>query len=650
GRNELKLMDLKTFDSKTLVTDEFWAFQNSAPSFSPNDEYVLFTVYRNFEQDLVVHNIKGNKTINLTNTGVTETGPAWSPDGKYIFFTSARTKPSYPTGMNSAHIYRMALNNYDEPYRSDKFDDLFKETKPAEVKPVVVITKDKNGKADTTKKKMEVKPTPKPANVITINTQDILDRIELVGPSFGGQYGTDVFAKGDKTYVFYASNHEGGASGLYRTTLEPFEVNKTEKVADGGDYNIVQAGDKFFVLSRGVINKYTLEANKLDKIDHGYKFTRNLNAEFNQMFYETWVGLDENFYDEKFHGVDWDKMRTRYAAYLPYVNNRSDLRILLNDMLGELNSSHMGFNSSGAEEKKNLTYTTNETGIIFDNENPLKVERIAAKSNAARTGTNILPGDMLTAVNGIKVDEKIDRDYYFSKPSLDKEMTLTFDRKGKEVFVNIHPESSGALRGNLYDEWITNNHKNVDKWGNNRIAYSYMKNMGGSELEVFLLDMVAQEENKDAIILDLRYNTGGNVHDDVLKFLSQRPYLQWKYRGGKLAPQSNFGPAAKPIVLLINEQSLSDAEMTAAGFKQLKLGKIIGTETYRWIIFTSAKGLVDGSSYRLPSWGCYTMDGKNLESEGVKPDIFVKNTFEDRLADKDPQLEKAVAEILKDLK
>ena len=123
-----------------------------------------------------------------------------------------------------------------------------------------------------------------------------------------------------------------------------------------------------------------------------------------------------------------------------------------------------------------------------------------------------------------------------------------------------------------------------------------------------------------------------------------------EYRGGKMAPQSNFGPAVKPIVLLVNEQSLSDAEMTAVGFKQLKLGKIIGTETYRWIIFTSAKNLVDGSSYRLPSWGCYTMDGKNIEKEGVKPDIFVQNTFQDRLADKDPQLEKAVAEILKDLK
>lgn len=477
-----------------------------------------------------------------------------------------------------------------------------------------------------------------------------MDRIELVSPAFGTQNLSGVFAKGDKTYVFYRSTHEGAAGAIYRTILEPFENNKTEKVSDGGGFNIIEAGSKFYSLTRGTINKYNLDVNKQDKIDHEYKFSKNLNAEFNQMFYETWVGLDENFYDEHFHGVDWEQMKTRYAAYLPYVNSRSDLRILLNDMLGELNSSHMGFNSTGAEERKNMNYVTNETGIVFENENPYQVARIVANSKAALTGDNIVVGDRLTHVNGIKVDEKMDRDYYFSKPSLDQEMTLTFVRNGKSVAVNVHPQSSAALKTNLYDEWIAKNRDQVDQLGNNRIAYTYMKNMSSGELERFLLDMVAQENNKDGIILDLRYNTGGNVHDEVLKFLAQRPYLQWKYRGGKLAPQSNFGPAAKPIVLMINEQSLSDAEMTAAGFKELKLGKIIGTESYRWIIFTSAKGLVDGSSYRLPSWGCYTMDGQDLEKEGVKPDIFVKNTFENRLAGKDPQLERAVAEILKDLK
>lgn len=655
GRNEVRLLDLKSLDSKVIVKDEIWAFQNSSPSFSPNGEYVLFTAHRNFEQDVFVHHIKNNKTINLTNTGVTEASPYWSPDGKYIFFTSARTKPSYPTGMQNGHVYRMALDEYDYPYRSDKFDELFAPEKKVE-KPADKSVKKDSGKKkgnslkkDSVKKDSAAKKDVKPANVITINAANIMDRIDQISPGFGTQYGSDVFAKGEKTYIYYFSDHEGGSQSTYRTILEPFEANKTEKVTDGG-VAIIEAGGKFYALAKGVINKYNIDANKLEPVSMGYKFTRNLSSEFNQMFYETWAGLEENFYDENFHGVDWLKMQQRYAAYLPYVNNRSDLRVLLNDLLGELNSSHMGFNSYGAEERKNLNYVTNETGIVFSNEDPYKVDHVVARSNGRHNGVNIKPGDVLTAVNGVKVDKSTDRDAYFTNPSLDPELELTLNRDGKPVTAKVHPQSSGTLRGNLYDEWISKNKERVKQMGNNRIAYTYMKNMGGGELESFLLDMVAQENNKEAVILDLRYNTGGNVHDEVLKFLAQRPYLQWKYRGGKLSPQSNFAPAAKPIVLLINEQSLSDAEMTAAGFKALKLGKVIGTETYRWIIFTSAKGLVDGSSYRLPSWGCYTLDGKNIEKEGVSPDIYVKNTFEDRLADKDPQLERAVAEILKDLK
>ena len=119
---------------------------------------------------------------------------------------------------------------------------------------------------------------------------------------------------------------------------------------------------------------------------------------------------------------------------------------------------------------------------------------------------------------------------------------------------------------------------------------------------------------------------------------------------GKMSPQPAFAPAAKPIILLVNEQTLSDGEMTAAGFKELKLGKVLGAPTYRWIIFTSAKSLVDGSSVRLPSWGCFTLDGKNLEQTGVTPDILVKNTFEDRMQNNDPQLKAAVEEIMKELK
>jgi tricorn protease len=289
-----------------------------------------------------------------------------------------------------------------------------------------------------------------------------------------------------------------------------------------------------------------------------------------------------------------------------------------------------------------------ETGIIFDESDPYKVKYVLRRSAADRKGIDIKAGDVLVKVNDETVKTTLDRNYYFTRPSIDRELKLSFTRNGQPYDVKIHPQTS--LYNNLYDEWIDDNQRRVDEKGKGRIAYGYMKNMGQGELEQFIIDMTQELNKKDALIFDLRYNTGGNVHDEVLRFLSQRSYLQWKYRDGKLTTQSNFSPSDKPIVLLINEQSLSDAEMTSQGFKALKLGTIIGNGTYRWIIFTSGIGLVDGSSVRMPSWGCYSLDGKDLEVTGVQPDILVLNSFEDKLNGRDPQLDKAIEEILKKLK
>jgi C-terminal processing protease CtpA/Prc len=237
------------------------------------------------------------------------------------------------------------------------------------------------------------------------------------------------------------------------------------------------------------------------------------------------------------------------------------------------------------------------------------------------------------------------------RPQMPDEMTLGFKRGSRTFDVKIHPSTPNEMQRHLYDEWIDENRRLVDKLSDKQIGYVYMKDMGDDALHNFELKMVSDSiEKRKALILDLRYNTGGNVHDKVLQFLSQRPYLQWKYRDGKMSPQPDFAPAAKPVILLVNEQTLSDGEMTAEGFKQLQLGKIVGTDTYHWIIFTSAMSLVDGSSVRLPSWGCYTLEGKNLEQNGVSPDIYVKNTFDDRMNNTDPQIQKAVEEILKELK
>ncbi len=629
GRDEVRLMDLKTMQHQMIVKDEIWGFDNSRPAFSPNDQYISFNAYRSFEQDILLYNMQTQKSINITNTAVSESDPMWSADGKYIYFSSARLKPSYPFGPQNPGIYRLALENIDDPYRSDKFNDLFKEEKK-----------------DTTKK-----ASPNVDSVvINIDADRIMERIEQISPAFGSQSLVAVYQKGEKTTVFYQSNHAEGKPALWKTVIEPFEENKTEKITgtDGNsDFDIVTVSDKFYLLSKGGISKLNMETNKTDAVNISYSFRRNLQAEFNQMFEEAWAQMEINYYDENFHGLNWVKTKEKYQPFIAQLNNRADMRILLNDMLGELNSSHQGFNTNGDDETVSLSNKTMETGIIFENENPYTVKYIVKRSAANHKGIDIKPGDVLLKVNEEAVDKNTDRNYYFSKPSIDKEIRLSFARGAKTFDVKMHPQVT--LFTNLYDEWIDNNQQRVDEKSNNRIAYSCMKNMGVPELEKFIVDMTQELNNKEALILDLRYNTGGNVHDEVLKFLEQRSYLQWKYREGKLATQGNFTPSDKPIVLLVNEQSLSDAEMTSAGFKALKLGKIIGNETYRWIIFTSAATLVDGSAVRMPSWGCYTLDGQDLEKSGVQPDIKVINSFEDKINGRDPQVDRAVEEILKQL-
>ena len=630
GRDELRLLNLETSESSLLVKDEFWAFQNDSPQFGPDDRHVLFTAYHDFERDVFVVDTETKQVRNLTRTAVTEAGPLWSPDGKAVYFNANRTQPAYPYGLRDADVFRMPLSPESErPFRADKYAELFAEPDTSQA------AKDKK----------------KEKSVIAISDVDLMEYLQRIGPDFGAQNILHVSQKEGKTTVLMFSNHDKRQQALWKVVSEPFEETKTEKVADGFITNIREVNGKFYAYLGGNIHTIDLAANKTEKIDINHTFRRNLRDEFRQMFFETWANMEESFYDEKFHGVDWPAMRDRYAYWLPYVNTRADLRRLTNDMLGELNTSHFGFNSGGQEENVFYKTRTLATGIEFDDIAPWRVRRLVANSPAARSPVALLPEDRLTHVNGHAINPAANREMYFSLPSLDEEITLRFQRGDtQQVEIRLHPVSYFSIRNLLHDEWMNECQNHVDERSNKRIAYVHMRDMGMGELDRFLREMVSEGAYRDGLILDLRWNTGGNVHDEVLRFLSQRPYLQWKYREGKLAQQSNFGPSAKPMVLLINEQSLSDAEMTAQGFKELKLGKVIGTETYRWIIFTTGKLLVDGSFYRLPSWGCYTLDGKNLEQTGVAPDIPVRNTFKDRLEGKDPQLDRAIEEVMRQLK
>lgn len=653
GRNEVRLLDLETLASETIATEELWGLYNPQPYFSPDDRYIVFNAFRDFEQDVFVYDLEKKSLQNLTNTKVSESNPFWSPDGKYLYLSSDPLQPNYPYGTENEGIYRLMLDKYEDPFKSAKVEDLFKEEEKKEAEEKEGEKAEKEGPGEGEKEKTDKDKEKKTEKVpVTINTDGLMDRMERIGPSFGQQNSPYVIQKDEKTYVFYISDHSEGDNYLWKTTLEPFEKPKTEKVSkekmDG--FGMEKAKDKYYLATGGNVYTFDPDGNKMEKIEIDFVFRKTLSDEFEQMFYEAWAGMEENFYNETFHGQNWQALRDRYAAFLPHITDRAALRLLFNDMLGELNTSHFGFNSNGKEEKTYYGFETTATGVMFENDDPFKVKGIIKDSPADVKDKDIQPGDVLVAVNGRAVEVTQNREMYFSNPSRDPEISLTFDRKGTKVEVKLHTTNYFNISNLLYDEWEDANQAYVDAKSNKKIAYVHMKDMGRGEFNKFKRDIVEEGAYRDGLILDLRYNTGGNVHDDVLRLLSQKTYLKWKYREGQLTSQSNFGPSDKPIVLLINEQSLSDAEMTAAGFKELGLGTIIGTETYRWIIFTSGKGLVDGSFYRLPSWGCYTLDGKNLEKTGVSPDIRVEETFKDRIIGNQPQLDKAIEVINKMLK
>ena len=624
GRNEVRLLDLESFESTTIAREELWGLYNPMPRFSPDDKYLAFTVKNDFEEDIYVYNISNKELQNITKTGVAETNPFWSPDGQYIYFETNRTQPSYPFGLRDGDIYRVPLKRQEAKFKSDALDQVFEDQE-----------KEANDNVET---------------VIDLDI-DVVKSMERVGARFGSQGAPFVIKKKEKTSVIYYSNHDENRTALWVTSYSPFEKPQTKKI-EGSGYaeGLINIDGTIYLNYNGTIQSLSLSSLRLKSIDTEYKFRKSLRDEFDQMFYETWAGVEENFYNETFHDMNWEAIKNQYSFYLPFIKSRSELRILLNDMLGELNSSHMGFNSRGDEDKRTYETSTASLGLRFDKDRPYQVAAVIHGGPFDYPNKSLQPGDELIAVNDLSIDPQVNRAYYLSNTSIDDEVKLSF-KSGKETKVfKIHPQSAQRTRTNLYDEWVNQNQELVDQKSNERVAYVHMKNMGGGELQNFLVEMTSEAYQRDGLILDLRYNTGGNVHDEVLKFLSQKPYLQWKYREGKLTTQANFGAGSKPTILLINEQSLSDAEMTSAGFKELGLGKIIGTETYRWIIFTSSGSLVDGSYYRLPSWGCYTLDGKNLEKVGVAPDIIVKNTFEDRVKGKDPQLERAIQEIMNQLK
>lgn len=627
-------------DSVEKVADaQFWSYSTYTLNFSPDDQYLAFEAMNLFEGEIYIYSFKDKTLRNLTNSACSEGSPIFSPDGKYLYMVANFYGTTYPRGGSEAQLYKLPLDRYNvTPFKSDVYDKLF-----ADEKKDVPENKPEAKPSKKGKKVVETAPAKKEKSSVEVKI-DFNDILRRAIPMDINARSLDIFKSKDKSYLLYSSRR-----GTYSLEISDPEAKPKEIKGISWGYFISSDNDLYFV-GRDGISKVDLNSGKTTKIDIKVAVEKDVKKEFEQMFYEAWAAMDQNFYDVNFHGVDWAAKRDYYASFLPYVRSRTNLITIMADMLGELNSSHLGFRSSGKDLEAPLTKTYSmETGIIWDNDNPFVIDRVLTDSPANTVEANLQKGDILVAVNGERVDNQINRESYLSSAIKNPEVKLTFSRDGKEVDVKLHTTNYSEVKNWLYNEWEDTNRALVDKLGEGKIAYTHMRDMGAEELNEFLKDMHTRTIGKSAIILDLRYNNGGNVHNEVLEFLAQKRHFNWAYRDFPSNSHPNVTPGDMPIIALVNERSLSDAEVTSNGIQTLGLATIVGTETYRWIIFTSGTTLLDGSYLRLPAWGCYSLDGKDLESTGVKPDIYIKNTFEDRLKGRDPQLERAIEEALKQL-
>ena len=619
GSRAVMLYDAKAGTTIQVAEAEFWSFQGYSLAFSNDGSWLAFDAMYRFESDIFLYNLKDGSLRNFTHSASVEQSPVFSPDGKYMYLLANPTATSFPRGARPS-LYKLPLRKYDAPFKSETVEALFRDKKDE----------------------------PKKDSTVAIDFKDIHERMTRVERE-GMQGNPYIYSNKGKDYLLYVSMGSGTPGVFSLEISDPEAKPKPVKDLRGGSF--FNSKDALYCLSSGAIYKVDPAAGSATKTEVKKDVEAVLDDEFRQMFYETWAVLEQNYYDVNFHGADWPAVREYYASLLPYVRTRANLRTLITDLLGELNSSHLGFTSNGAEEKNETRIRTYATGILFDNASPYKVAGILADSPADKHGIDVKKGDELVAVNGVRVDKKVNREKYFSGAVPLEELKLTFSRGGKEFDAKVHTATSAAVKVLAYKEWEEQRADIVSQKTGGKVGYIHMRAMGAEDLESFLRKMHTEVFDKDALILDLRYNNGGNVHKEVIDFLRGQSHFEWAYRDFPRTSHPNVTPGDKPIVVLVNEHSLSDAEVTSNGIKTLGIAKLVGTETYRWIIFTSSVRLLDGSTCRMPAWGCYSViDGSDLENTGVKPDIYVKNTFKDRLEGKDPQLDAAIAEILKELK
>jgi tricorn protease len=371
------------------------------------------------------------------------------------------------------------------------------------------------------------------------------------------------------------------------------------------------------------------------------------------MFDDGWRTMKYRFYDPKMHGMDWDAMRAKYRPLVEYVGDRQELLNLINEMIGELNASHTGA-APPPRGGGGGGVSTSHLGLELEPDaaaGRYRVTHVYEDGPADKDWVRVKAGDYLLAIDGKPVKAG-DEYWQLLNMRLNRKVTVTFNSKPSEDGAwtsRIEAISTNAYSQLRYERWVKERRKKVDELSGGRIGYVHIQGMNQPSLRRFEKEL-REYRNKEAMVIDQRWNGGGNIEQELLAILVQRQYQVWQPRGTE-ATTRPFAGFFGPKVVLQNWRSASNAEMFPAGFRALGLGKVIGTPTMGAVIGTGSYSLIDGSTVRTPGVGVYLADSKrtNMENYGVQPDMLVDNKPEDTLAGRDRQLEAAVDELLKQI-
>jgi tricorn protease len=351
-------------------------------------------------------------------------------------------------------------------------------------------------------------------------------------------------------------------------------------------------------------------------------------------------------------------MRAKYKPLVAFVADRHELMNVINEMIGELNASHTGASAGrgrGASPGEGPAVLTHHLGLDLQSDaasGRYKVTHVYEEGPADKDWIKVAKGNYLIAIDG--KDVKAGDDYYaFLGRRLNRKVELTLNDKPTSQgawTVKYEPIPLMAFNRLRYDRWVKERREVVDKLSGGRVGYLHIQAMDPASLAKFKKEL-AEFRHKDGLVIDERWNGGGNIEQELLAILVQRPYQVWQPRGVEPTDRP-FSGYFGPKVVLQNWRSASNAEMLPAGFRALGLGKVIGTPTMGAVIGTGSYLLIDGSTIRTPGVGVFLADSArtNMENHAVQPDVYVENTPEDNLAGRDRQLEVAVREVMKDLK